>query len=680
MPWFRDPRSYQSDIEESRELSVDEARRVVASAVLPGHFFVGKGNSLEWQPAVVEEVSWEIFRGRLLDSTQTRQRQTLESWNIFWLDAGGRSAEPLLSVKLDASGRQLHVTRAIHCYAWEGYHAGDNVYLSRERQRWLRELVGTIDLASLGNAAALADEIICLLFQAVVGCSRLPLTSLEAPLPSFSLGQLAYVHRPGLNGTRGAQPLQSFRGLIEAGGHDRLAWLEKAKLLEIVLCTITGGEVAEAAALFSTHWQRWGHQPAELMALCRTLFNAVALSPYTDFTANALAFIEALVAQNRITPGQQIDFLSYLLRQNARHLTAYDLVTFHHRGANYPDALLLDAVLKEYLEKIERSPALFMTSASDALPVQKQKRIRRRALRQGWLMRFLLQDLPVPDLPTSPGENMRVLPAPHPRVPEEQILDSSKRSKRLFADQLPPLLGEQGLAGLRLAMADLAHTEELQELGTALFLDRPLGLFKAPGEPDRTPLLSYEAFSPAKAEEHLEALARSVEGIASAADFGRARSALRQPPAVTGVPLSPLPLGPQRPGTVSLDDALKVAKDFVLLQTARQSAREFLDLFDFRPLAERSNLDYLQEGRRTLIVRAMACREPGRGSLLIFDSQARKRLELQVDPARGYHLRAGKEFPAAGLRVERIWEIGGEGEELRRVDLEKDAFSLPPRG
>ena len=55
-----------------------------------------------------------------------------------------------------------------------------------------------------------------------------------------------------------------------------------------------------------------------------------------------------------------MDFLGWLLRQIGRHLTAYDLVTFHHRGANYPDALVLDAVLKAYLARIEREPELFL--------------------------------------------------------------------------------------------------------------------------------------------------------------------------------------------------------------------------------------------------------------------------------------------------------------------------------
>ena len=60
-----------------------------------------------------------------------------------------------------------------------------------------------------------------------------------------------------------------------------------------------------------------------------------------------------------------MDFLGWLLRQLGRHLTAYDLVVFHHRGANYPDALVLDAVLKAYLIRIERRPELFLDDTRD---------------------------------------------------------------------------------------------------------------------------------------------------------------------------------------------------------------------------------------------------------------------------------------------------------------------------
>src|SRR3989440_8473677 len=111
--------------------------------------------------------------------------------------------------------------------------------------------------------------------------------------------------------------------------------------------------------------------------LFRSLFNAVSLSPYTSLVDNAIALIE-------LTGRQDVfDVLGDLLIKLGRHLTAYDLVTFHHRGANYPDALLLDAVLKEYLAWAERRPELFADSAGERW----RKRLRRRALRQGWLLR-----------------------------------------------------------------------------------------------------------------------------------------------------------------------------------------------------------------------------------------------------------------------------------------------------
>src|SRR5713226_8938123 len=185
-------------------LSLNEVRKVIGAAIEPAHFFIARPLILEWQHCPSEEVSWEIHQARLLDPAHTRLRQFFESWNVFDIRSGNRSAEPILSLKLDAGSRQLHVTRAIHCYAWEGYHAGDNVYLSRETRKWVRELVGTIPLDGFRDADDLRDEIICLLFGAVVGCSRLPLQSVEAPLPAFSLGMMAYFYRP----KKGTVPLR----------------------------------------------------------------------------------------------------------------------------------------------------------------------------------------------------------------------------------------------------------------------------------------------------------------------------------------------------------------------------------------------------------------------------------------------------------------------------------------
>src|SRR4029077_11042057 len=133
--------------------------------------------------------------------------------------------------------------------------------------------------------------------------------------------------------------------------------------------------------------------------LMRTMFNEVSLSPWTDFVERALAFVRRLVEGGHLTVAAHVDFLVYGLRQLGRHLTAYDLVTFHHRGANYPDALLLDLVVKEYLRLIELSPELFALEAGD------RGRLRRRALRQGWMLRRHYEGHLVPDAPTSPGEN-----------------------------------------------------------------------------------------------------------------------------------------------------------------------------------------------------------------------------------------------------------------------------------
>src|SRR5205823_2250954 len=120
--------------------------------------------------------------------------------------AGERSTEPVLAVRYDVGEGRLYVTRSVLCHAHETYDAGGNVILTREVQRWQRELVGTIVLDDCADAGALHDELACQLFQTVVGTSRLPLTSVEAPLPGFSLGQIGFYYRPAAVAA-GAAPL-----------------------------------------------------------------------------------------------------------------------------------------------------------------------------------------------------------------------------------------------------------------------------------------------------------------------------------------------------------------------------------------------------------------------------------------------------------------------------------------
>jgi hypothetical protein len=592
-------------------------REVIADALSPVHFFAGPSLGLEGEHLPAEDLSWEIFQGRLLERTHTRQRRTFEAWNVHALEGGTCSAEPLLAVKLDLAAGELHVTRGLLSYVWEGYHAGDNVYLSRETTRWVRELVGTVALADLRDAGELRGAVTGRLFQAVVGTSRLPLTSVESPLPAFALGQLAYFYRP--EPFRDGGTMRSWRDLIDHGLNAERSWTETAKLLEVLMRAVPAEEIGEAAAYFVERWRELGHSAEELPKLLRTVFNDVSLSPWTDFVEKALAFLRALVKGGHLTVAAQVDFLASLLRQTGRHLTAYDLVTFHHRGANYPDALLLDLVLKQYLRLIGRHPELFAPEAGD------RGRLRRRAMRQGWLLRRHYELNLVPDAPTSPGENARVLPPPHRRVPEEQILQVLKRTRRLYEDdRMTAHLGEHAQQTLLQSAADLSHPDELRELGMAVFIDRPLGVNKPPAEPDQTPLLSYEAFSRAIAEKRLYELGRDDSFGLSMAQVESLRQALKGL-AVVGLPLTAV--GRETRPVVSLTDALLVSEDFLLLRTLPRGVREFLQQVDV-------NADYLTPGQRVLLIRGIS--RSGEGPLLaVYDAQLCLRMELEIDPRHG---------------------------------------------
>jgi hypothetical protein len=147
---------------------------------------------------------------------------------------------------------------------------------------------------------------------------------------------------------------------------------------------------------------------------------------------------------------------------------------------------------------------------------------------------------------------------------------------------------------------------------------------------------------------------------------------LRQPPAGR----SPRP-GPRRdgdrPGSGSLEDARRVADDFVFVRTLPQSVRDFVALFDFAPLAGRFDLDYLESGRGVLI-----WREGPEPMVTTYDAAQRPRMQLQVELTEGYRVRAGKEYPAAGLRVLRAWEPAEDGE-LREYAVEEENLMLRPK-
>src|SRR5262249_19508963 len=128
----------------------------------PSNFFLAQGIHLAFEH-LQEEISWELFRGRLLDPAHSRIRKSFEAWNAYLVDDGRRSAEPILALKLDVAGKQIHLVRAIHSYVWEGFDSGGNVIETRETTRWVRELVGTIHLDEFETGVELLDELNCLL-------------------------------------------------------------------------------------------------------------------------------------------------------------------------------------------------------------------------------------------------------------------------------------------------------------------------------------------------------------------------------------------------------------------------------------------------------------------------------------------------------------------------------------
>lgn len=614
------------------EGELEKIEKLAAEVLHPAHFYIRPGMDLLWERRLNEEIAWEISRGRLVPPRYAREVKSFTSWNVYHVEAGRRSAAPILSLKFDGAARQLHVVRAILCHVWEALDAGSNVIDSRETIAWVPELVGTIDLEEFLQEGALRAEMSHLVSAAVVGTSRLPLTSLESPLPGFSLGHLAYCSQGEATGS----PRRSCRELLDVldeGMQSGRPPEELARLLEAIMRSADAAEVPELAGLLARRQQ----SPGNFIGLLRALFNDVSLSPWTGFVDNALTFTRCLVEHGALDCSDEVDFLGILVRQLGRHLTAYDLSTYHHRGANYPDALLLDACLKRLLRLCETHAELF--SADGTRP-----RLRRRALRDGVRLRNHYEGHYVPDAPTSPGENARVLPAPFARVPEEQLLHPAKRRRRLYeGDPIAKHLGKHGQAILLQSMRDLDSADELREQGLAVFIDRPLGAGKLPGEPDQTPLLSYLAFSRSIASRRLSELEALGDGLGMAIAVADLHARLANLP-IAGMSLDEIQ--PATTGIVSLGDVRRVAEDFVLLQTLPPGIQRLVNAFDWQA----AELDVTRTFDTSLIVPVTPL--SNRGPILaVFDAAIKRTLDLHVNLRDGYRVRRGVETPRAGLTV-----------------------------
>jgi hypothetical protein len=675
----------------------------------PGRFFVAAPGRLHIDHRASETLSWEIFRGHLLDSAQTREQQTFESWHVFVESTADQPAAPLLAVLFAPAEQLVYVTRSIETYVQEPYVTEANVILTREVQKWVRELVATIDLTLFDAPApplssppepdpaqTFERQLGHDLFLAVIGTSRLPITSVETPLPGFSLGHFGYFPNARVDGVPPSTtaPISTSNDLIDRGLTRESPPLERAKLLELVLRaappnthhadmhhadTPPAREQPELAERLMAHWHSLGATNADLTAALQTLYNHLALTPYTQFVDRWIDLLLALTRPEFLGVEEIVDLLSGMLRSLARHVTAFDLTTFHNQGANFPDPLFNDSLLRAYLQLIEQHPHLFQPptgnsprrestppdSPTGSRALERRQRLRRRALRQGWLMRQEYEGHPVPDLPTSRGENRWVLPVPFARVPDEQLTDPHTRRRKLFQNQpADQLLSDQTRRVLETSLADLADmtqpgSAELRELGMALFLDRPLGLFKQPAEVDRTPLLSYEAFSLTLAESRLQKLRGASTTLVTR---------LRETAAnLTGFPVSHF-TAPRRLGSVALEDARLASADFQFLRTTPVSLQQFLSHFDLAPLEARfpKLADWLRTAPDILAIRdprpsaATSTDSLTTPVLTLFDKQLQPRLVLgmqlptatpQRAAGKAYIEIAGAELPTAGLFV-----------------------------
>ncbi len=687
----------------------------------PPRFFVAAAGRLQIDRRASETLPWEVFRGHLLDGSQTREQKTFESWNVLVQPAADKPPEPLLAVLFAPSDRLVYVTRSIETHVQEPYVTEGNVVLTREVQKWVRELVATIDLAVLeGGCPPVASrsaphpartferELGHDVLLAVIGTSRLPITSVETPLPGFSLGQFAYF--PNAE-AEDVPPLTTAKELIDRGLTRQSPPLERAKLLELILRTVPPDELPVLAERFLEQGHSLGGTKPELTATLKMLFNHLALTPYTQFVDRWIDLLRELARPEFLGVEEIVDLLSFQLRSLARHLTAFDLTTFHNQGANFPDPLFNDSLLRAYLQLIEEHPHLFQPQDGDPQPVERRKRLRRRALRQGWLMRKEYEGHPVPDLPTSRGENRWVLPVPFGRVPDEQLTDPQTRRRRLFQGQpAEQMLSDRARRVLETSIDDLADptrpvSAELRELGMAVYLDRPLGLFKEPAEVDRTPLLSYEAFSLRIAESRLQKLC-GTPSAGKAADRPRARirsqheisqlvMRLQQAAADSGgFPVSQFTAA-RRLGSVALEDARLASADFQLLRTTPVSFRQFLAHFDLAPLQARfpEVVGWLHTTQNVLAIRepppldARATGPHTKPALTIFDQRLQRRLvlgmQLPTDTTKraagnAYIEIAGVELPAAGLLVLSV-PTTDENHASDRQDPPQEPLRLLPR-
>ena len=214
---------------------------------------------------------------------------------------------------------------------------------------------------------------------------------------------------------------------------------------------------------------------------------------------------------------------------------------------------------------------------------------------------------------------------------------------------------------LEQSLSDLKHDAELLELGLAVFLDRPFGVFKHPGEVDRTPLFAYEAFSRTIAMSRLNAWHK----LRFLTDDMHATLAekLLHGLEIKGISVMELP-GRERPGVVALEDAIRASPDFVILRATKSTAELFQRLCLDDPSIKR--LPMRQGSGRLFPIRSPRARllADAGAILTVYDDQLLPVIEFGLGQRDRCSVRyrdwAGFEELAEGLRVLRYWDAGRE--------------------
>lgn len=604
---------------------------IVESALAANQFYARSPYQLQIVITPSETSFWEIFNGHLLSASQTRQTMTFTSWNVF-LKGPHRSlhgtesqpSSPLISIKFNPSLKKIFVTRNLLTRTWESYESRPNVIESRPIQRWTPELVTTVDLTNVTERELTIRKISHGISLSLEGTSRLPITSVENPLPDHTFGNCAYFPDASSEGV--IKPIDDLKSLIERLLQKDSSRKQRASILETILRSADPKNISCLAQLYYQQWQHTQLPDSELQQTMITMFNQLSLSPYTQLVDNWGKLLNSWADSKQFGSAIIIDSISYILRHLVRHMTAYDLETFHNRGANYPDAMLLDTMISIYLQLIDEVPELFLQETADD---PRRYRLRRCALRQACIVRKQYEGHRVPDRPTSPGENQRILPGNYPPVPESQLVDPHARSKKLFDGQpIENLFSKRALRVLDQSIMDLRHETELFELGAAIYLDRPFGYYKQPGEVDRTILLSYVAFSGHVADTRLEQLHRwgwLVDHLILDEIQTKRKNLSVQGVAVRN-------LGNEgRPGVVALEDAFQAATDFVFVKTTQSSLREFFRQYNTRVLEREfpELSQWLHDANNVLLVRTIGTRSAPYPLVLdAFDEHNRNRLRI----------------------------------------------------